>query len=145
MTYPEGDPTQIRDCLLLLSVAVLIVTRQGKVVGMTRGADRADVNLPGGMVEEGDVSLASAAARELLEETGIEAGPLHPVLTARSGPELPTLCTAFVPTAYVSWPPRLASSPFEGYPGLYRPADLLRDSCSFRYYNERLFAMVWLL
>ena len=129
-----------------LSAAVLLVTTDGRVVGITRGEDKADINLPGGMLEQRDgSSLYSAAYRELMEETGIDALDLHPVMTARSGVSRPTLCTTFMPVGAIVWPEQLRSDPFEGHPGIFAPQELLQQTCSFRHYNQRLFAMMGLV
>lgn len=55
--------------------AVVIVSRDdGRVLALTRGGDFADWHLPGGKVEPGEAPV-EAAARELMEETGVVVDP----------------------------------------------------------------------
>lgn len=110
--------------------AVVIVRRgDGRVLALTRGDDFADWHLPGGKVELGE-SPPQAAARELLEETGLVVDPadLQKVThyMSRSGrpvrlylaPSLP-----WVPDTFPRYP--------AGQPAWVPPALLLTPWCSF--------------
>jgi len=67
---PTGDPPRLR-AVLAASAAVF---RDGRVLLARRGRDpgRGTWSLPGGRVEPGE-TLAEAAAREVVEEVGVEA------------------------------------------------------------------------
>ena len=63
------------------SVSVLALTPDGQVVAVREyrpGPDAVLLNLPGGMIDAGE-DAATAAARELREETGYEAGSVEVV------------------------------------------------------------------
>ena len=106
------------------SVAVLVFREEdGRVLGVSRKDDPTAFTLPGGHVECGE-SDAEAAARELKEETGLDAGSLVPVYEAVCGD---SYCTTFegeiageVETdepGVVKWcrPAELAYGPFGSY------------------------------
>jgi 8-oxo-dGTP pyrophosphatase MutT (NUDIX family) len=59
---------------------VVLLCHAGKVLAVTRKNDPTKWGLPGGKAEEGE-STKAAAARELLEETGIEAYDLIKVFS----------------------------------------------------------------
>lgn len=63
------------------SACVLVWRQDGKVLGVARKDDPAAFTLPGGKLEKGE-TFAQAAARELREETGLDATSLSPVLVA---------------------------------------------------------------
>lgn len=69
---PEFSAPQLAGPVLGVSVAIW---RDGKVLLIQRGQDpwRGAWSLPGGRVERGE-TLAQAAARELMEETGLVIG-----------------------------------------------------------------------
>jgi 8-oxo-dGTP diphosphatase len=69
-----GNVIDDLDADVPLPLALVVVQCQDSVL-MGLNAWRHQWELPGGMIEDGE-SLAAAARRELLEETGIEAGRL---------------------------------------------------------------------
>lgn len=69
---------QNRDSLQKAAVAFL--TKNGKILAVSRGADMSNMNMPGGLVEPGE-DPQEAAIRELWEETGIKADEIFPVYT----------------------------------------------------------------
>lgn len=62
----------------MLAVTVLVIAKDGKVLAVSRRDDPTAFGLPGGKVDAGE-ELAQAAARELKEETGLDASNLKPV------------------------------------------------------------------
>jgi len=74
---PRTD--QVHDIFLLQMetwINVIAVTSEGKVVMIHQyrhGTEEIALEIPGGVVEASDRSMAAAASRELLEETGYEA------------------------------------------------------------------------
>jgi len=74
----------------LTKAAVAYVTRGDKVLGVTRGDDPNDVNMPGGVVKSGE-TMADACIRELWEETGIRATSIFPVFSKENGGKLVTV------------------------------------------------------
>lgn len=64
----------------MLAATVLVLGKGGKVLAVSRRDDPTAFGLPGGKVDPGE-DLATAAARELKEETGLDAVDLHPVFT----------------------------------------------------------------
>jgi 8-oxo-dGTP diphosphatase len=85
---------------LTVDVVLLAQDPPASVLLVERGGDpfKGSWALPGGFVE-GDERVASAAARELREETGIEAGPLQLLGvydTPGRDPRGPTVSVVFV-------------------------------------------------
>jgi 8-oxo-dGTP pyrophosphatase MutT (NUDIX family) len=70
---------------------VVPVTEAGEVVFIElhrHGIDGPSLEIPGGMVDPGDLDPAAAAARELREETGYEAERLVPIGVVHPNPAL---------------------------------------------------------
>jgi 8-oxo-dGTP pyrophosphatase MutT (NUDIX family) len=112
--------------------AVIVAVREdGKVLGVTRGENIHDINLPGGMREPEDGNILDTARREFFEETGLVAGNMKPVLSWRQNGKL------LVAFQAMNWKGRLRPSA-EGYP-VWVPRDrLFRPSCTHREANRRL-------
>lgn len=78
---PDGTESDWDLLASFTSVSVLALTPHGEVVAVLQfrpGPDAVVLNLPGGLVDEGE-SVEQAAARELTEETGYEAGSVEVV------------------------------------------------------------------
>ncbi len=89
---PDGAESEWELLADFSSVSVLALTGAGEVVAVRQfrpGPDALVLNLPGGLVDEGE-SVAEAAARELTEETGYVAGSVEVV-------------AAFHPMAHGAW------------------------------------------
>lgn len=124
--------------------ACVIVIRGGRVLAITNGHDRFDLNLPGGGVDLGE-SFAQAAVRELREETQVDASraTLIPVRHRKS--PWGTEHVAFLAVGDLRFPPRLYSDPFEGYVEWRRPLDLLQPRCRHGRTNRQTFARIGLI
>jgi 8-oxo-dGTP pyrophosphatase MutT (NUDIX family) len=57
--------------IVMRNAAVMLIVRDGLILGISRRHDKTKFGLPGGKVEENDRSTAAAAQRETLEETGV--------------------------------------------------------------------------
>jgi ADP-ribose pyrophosphatase len=80
--YPDGREDRWDILHGRPTVAVVAITADGEGVLVRQyrpGPDRVLAELPGGMVEAGE-SVEAAAARELLEETGYQAGSVDVVM-----------------------------------------------------------------
>lgn len=97
----------------------------GRVLAVSRGPDLNNLNLPGGHREAADELPHITAARELIEETGLEAHQIDrdPVLVTRRG------CWIFRVWA---WGGRTGTPTKEGVSLWVPPALLLRRSSVYR-------------
>lgn len=78
---PDGSESDWDLLARFVSVSVLALTPAGEVVAVRQfrpGPDAVVLNLPGGLVDEGE-SVQEAAARELTEESGYVAGSVEVV------------------------------------------------------------------
>ena len=75
------------------TVCTVVINEEGKVLLVSRKDNDGDFGFPGGKLEPGE-TLLEAAARELLEETGIIADPGQ-VLQIHKGPARTSMCTTF--------------------------------------------------
>lgn len=100
--------------------AAAFVTRGDRILAVSRGSDASNLNMPGGAVELGE-DVATAAARELWEETGLRALELFPVFVRKNNGYL---VTTYKVTAYSG---ELRPSE-EGVPSWERPETLLMSS-----------------
>ena len=124
-------------CIILLSYDE---SNNLKILTVSRKNDENNIGIPGGKMDSIDKSLAHAASRELLEETGYQVEPetLKQVFVADGDTgedEITTCqCTTFITDKYkqielpkekgiVSWQP---------------PERLIQANCSFAAYNKRL-------
>ena len=116
----EAEQLEKQKLSVLPKAVVAYVTKNGKVLAVTRFGDASDLNMPGGHVEPGEDPL-DACVRELWEETGIKADELFPVYVRRNNGYL---VTTYKVTAYHG---EARPSP-EGKPSWERPEVLLRSS-----------------
>lgn len=72
------------EALATPGAAIVLVTRGGKVLAVSRGKDQQNMNMPGGGIEPGE-KPDEAAVRELKEETGLVAHNLIPLCKDTSG------------------------------------------------------------
>ena len=110
---------------------VLLRAPDGRVLGVTRGDDLRDINLPGGAREPEDASPVATARRELHEETGIRVRTLRPLAAwTQRGKRV-------VAFQGVTWSGRVRSSD-EGMAGWVPPEHLTRASCKYQRENSKL-------
>ena len=55
----------------MITAQVVLINKEGLVLGVSRKTDHNDFGLIGGKMEEGDISPMDTAIRETLEETGL--------------------------------------------------------------------------
>jgi 8-oxo-dGTP pyrophosphatase MutT (NUDIX family) len=112
--------------------AVLVVRRpDGRVLGVTRGANLRDINLPGGLREPEDPSPVATARREAREETGLVVRSLRPLAAWNARGR------RVIAFQGLNWSGRLQSSP-EGHAAWASPQALTRAVCTFQRENDRL-------
>lgn len=117
-----SDLTAQQDQNLLPKAAVCYVTKDSKILTVTRGDDLLDMNMPGGTVEPGE-DPQEAAVRELWEETGIKAEEIYPVYTQ--------INNGWVVTTYkVPVYSGTLKSSHEGHPSWEKPEVLMKGRYS---------------
>lgn len=122
------------------AASVLVLARDERILGITRGFDMRDIGLPGGRAEASDASAAHTASRELREETGVLVAPeTLQVLVVKEWHQ-----TFWAPEV-TSWPPVLASRPFEGFVGLWPPEAFVSPECRHGEPTGELFRQLGLL
>lgn len=124
--------------------AGVLVLRGDRVLAISRGRQRSNLGLPGGRVDPTDSNPRHTAARELVEETGVQVrAPRLRFLAASPTPQ-GGIYVAYLASEIVSWPSVLRSTPFEGYVGWHRPEELLRPEVTHRIFHRRLFTQIGL-
>lgn len=118
---------------IVTAVAVLLL-HEGRVLSVSRKNDPHDLGLPGGSVErDQNETPEAAAARELLEETGLVAEDLRLVFERPDGEHL-------VQTFRVMKWSGTISTKETGVVRWVYPSEMLTPGCkSFRDYNRNLF------
>jgi len=112
--------------------AVLVARRpDGRVLGVTRGSNLRDINLPGGLRAPEDPSPAATARREAWEETGLVIRSLRPITSWNSQGR------RVVAFQGLTWSGRLRPSS-EGRPGWAPPRALTNPGCTFARHNRKL-------
>jgi len=119
----QSEKDALRQNLSVMpQIALVFLTKGNKILAVSRGKDLLDFNIPGGHVEPGE-DLATAAKRELYEETGIEALKVVPVYSAVCGGKMVTTFRA------VNYKGKIKSSP-EGTAAWLNPEDLMNGRYS---------------
>ncbi len=139
LSFPSEpiEPWQIEEFVAKQprSVVAFVQRSDGKVVAVSRRGRPADLGLPGGKIDPGETP-EEAAARELLEETGVVAKKME-------------FCYERVDRTdgRVAWCYRVVEwegEPRHQEPSIYvsweEPLRLLEENCVFREYNRGLFA-----
>jgi 8-oxo-dGTP pyrophosphatase MutT (NUDIX family) len=113
------------------ATVIVLQKPDGRVLGVTRGDDLDDLNLPGGNRKLQDRSPAETAQRELREETGLQVKTLRPLAV--------WTCEGRKILAFqgLSWSGKLRPS-FEGHPFWVQPEELEGIGSRFRHENGML-------
>jgi 8-oxo-dGTP pyrophosphatase MutT (NUDIX family) len=124
------------------TVTVLII-KDHKILGISRGANLQDWGLIGGGVEEYDADDETAALREMKEESGYSTTHLFPIFhsTEVSSKDLgkSVSCTTFLATGVLSGSEAERTHGHEGALAWLYPKDLYSVTCTFANYNRELF------
>lgn len=115
------------------SVVALFLNEAGEVLSVSRKTDHEDLGLPGGKREPGETP-EEAIYWEVLEETGVEIVKMERVFLRPCKDDKPAVC--FLVTAWKGEPLSLEGAAV----AWVKPSRLLEPSCSFRSYNDALFA-----
>lgn len=112
--------------------SLVFVTKNGKILAVSRGSNMSDMNMPGGGVELNE-DPADAAIREMYEETGLIATDIFPIYSAVS--------SGYLTTTYrvTSFSGKLRPSS-EGKPSWVEPETLLRSSYG-EYFTDMLHSL----
>ena len=113
----------------LQAATCLIIADDGKVLAVSRKDDPTDFGLPGGKVDEGETP-EQAGARELKEETGLDAVKLSKVFVRNDA-------DGFTTTTFACEPSGEINTPEEGIVRWVEPEVLFKGS--FGRYNIELF------
>ena len=111
-----------------------------KILTVSRKTDKNNIGIPGGKMDSDDISLAAAAARELMEETGyqVETSSLKQVFVADgdTGEDKITTCecTTFITDKY-----KQIEIPKEKGIVSWQPLErIIQSNCSFAAYRDCL-------
>ena len=112
--------------------SLVFVTKNGKILAVSRGSNMSDMNMPGGGVELNE-DPTDAAIREMREETGLIANDIFPIYSAVSN--------GYLTTTYrvTSFSGKLRPSS-EGIPDWVEPETLLRSSYG-EYFTDMLHSL----
>lgn len=124
----------MKDGVPAWSVVLLVCNGDNSVLAINRGFNARDPALPGGDSEPGDETPAATAARELLEETGLQAVELRCV-DKWEGERGQPVYAFFIPR----WKGKRLVVSGEGKPFWTQPKRLLIKTAQFRDKAQDLF------
>lgn len=110
----------------------------GSILAITRKDDYKNIGLPGGKIDTALGETAKdGAIRELLEETGIlvEKDEIVPIECSIARK---LLCVTYLSTGKILG--KLLPSSKEGMPMWVHPHMLLKDTCTYKRYNIKIFS-----